>query len=134
MPNKSAKKGKAGPQPKLVFASAAITVSDRKKATKWYTDKLGLDITANMNHWVGVGRKSKGAQIHLCQVSELDKKAKLEPGNSGFLLLSSVKLTKLAPLLKGRGVEVTDGPNQQPWGWDMTIKDLDGNEIMIMEG
>ncbi|MGA7923284.1 MAG: VOC family protein [Thermoplasmata archaeon] len=120
--------------PKAWFASAAVLVSDRGKARDWYTQKLGLDVLSNDDHWITVGRKGQGAMIHLCQVSEAGDGAQLEPGNSGFLLLVPGKLGPISEVWKERGVEFTEPPTDAPWGTYAVVRDPDGNDITIMEG
>lgn len=109
-----------------------MVVSDRKRATRWYTGKLGLVPLHQEGHWVTVGRKNKGSALHLCQMSEIDAKAKLEPGNSGILLLVEGDFHLRCQELKEAGVEFVEGPIERPWGWDATIRDPDGNELLLM--
>ena len=113
-------------------ASTAVVVKDRKNSLRWYTDVLGLPIAISGDHWVTVGRAGKGGAIHLCQGSELDPPVPLEPGNSGILLLLEGDFHANCQELKARGVEFVDGPTQRPWGWDATIRDPDGNELLLM--
>ncbi len=113
-------------------ASTAVVVSDRQKAKRWYTERLGLFPVDEEGHWVTVGRKGKGALLHLCQVDELDANGKLEPGNTGILLLLEGDFHRRCQELKEQGVEFTEGPVERPWGWDATIRDPDGNELLLM--
>jgi len=127
----AAKKGKAkGGAPWM--ASVAVMVADREKAKKWYTEKLGMSVLVEMEHWLTVGRAGKGGAIHLCLGSEIG--FPLEPGNTGILVMVDGDLKAECAKLKGRGVEFVHEPTKQPWGvWDATIRDLDGNEILLME-
>jgi extradiol dioxygenase family protein len=113
-------------------ASVAVVVSDKEKAKKWYSEKLGLDIISEKAHWVTVGKKGKGGQIHLCQMTEIDSKFPLEPGNSGILFMVEGDIVKHYETLKARGVEFPQPPVKRPWGWECVFRDLDGNEHMIM--
>lgn len=119
--------------PKTVVATTAVVVSDRKKATEWYTRILGLDIVESMDHWVVVGRRGKGGMLHLCALSEFDPKAGLEPGNSGITLrVPGPDFVAACGRLKENGVEFTEGPKKEPWGWYATVRDPDGNEIFLV--
>ncbi|HYA54206.1 MAG TPA: VOC family protein [Thermoplasmata archaeon] len=119
--------------PKSFVASIAVIVSDRKKATEWYTQKLGLDVIESMDHWVAVGRKGKGGMLHLCQMSEFEAGAPLEPGNSGITLrVPGTDFVGACTALKANGVEFVEGPKKEPWGWYATVRDPDGNELFLM--
>jgi len=113
-------------------ASTAVVVKDRAASLRWYTEVLGLPIAIRGDHWVTVGHARKGGAIHLCQGSELDPPVPLEPGNTGILLLVDGDFHANCEELKSRGVEFVDGPTQRPWGWDATIRDPDGNELLLM--
>ena len=119
--------------PKAHVATIAVIVSDRKKATDWYTTKLGLDLLESMDHWVAVGRKGKGGMLHLCQISEFEPTAPLEPGNSGITLrIPGTDFAAECGALKANGVEFTEEPKKEPWGWYATVRDPDGNELFLM--
>ena len=119
--------------PKARVATVAVVVSDRKRATDWYTQGLGLDVVESMDHWVAVGRKGKGGLLHLCQMSEFEANAPLEPGNSGITLrIPGTDFVGSCNALKANGVEFTEGPKKEPWGWYATVRDPDGNELFLM--
>ncbi|MGA8605220.1 MAG: VOC family protein [Thermoplasmata archaeon] len=137
MPAKKQGKGKSPVRgksalPKSAVATVAVVVSDRKKATEWYTRNLGLEVVESMDHWVVVGRKGKGGMLHLCAVGEFDEKAPLEPGNSGILLrVPGRDFVAACGELKANGVEFVEGPKKETWGWFATVRDPDGNEIFL---
>jgi catechol 2,3-dioxygenase-like lactoylglutathione lyase family enzyme len=119
--------------PKAQVATIAVIVSDRKKATDWYTQKLGLDLIESMDHWVAVGRKGKGGMLHLCQISEFEPTAPLEPGNSGITLrIPGTDFVAACAALKANGVEFAEEPKKESWGWYATVRDPDGNELFLM--
>ncbi|HXY12033.1 MAG TPA: VOC family protein [Thermoplasmata archaeon] len=131
-PSKSENRGKPV-LPKSYVATVAVIVSDRKKATEWYTQRLGLDLVESMDHWVAVGRKGKGGLLHLCQISEFEPNATLEPGNSGITLrLPGTDFVGACDALKTNGVEFAEAPKKESWGWYATIRDPDGNELFLM--
>ncbi|MFZ1024073.1 MAG: VOC family protein [Thermoplasmata archaeon] len=119
-------------QEKPWVASVAVVVSDREAAKKWYTEKLGLTTIFDMDHWVTVGRKGKGGQLHLCQVSEAGEGVSLEPGPSGVLLLLPGDFRKECQRLEAAGVEFSQAPKKEDWGWGAAIRDPDGNEHFLM--
>lgn len=114
------------------MASVAVVVEDRERSKAWYTEKLGMQILQDGEHWVTVGRKGKGGAIHLCLASELG--SELEPGNSGILVMLEGPIKSECRKLKARGVEFVQEPTKQPWGaWDARVRDPDGNELLLME-
>jgi catechol 2,3-dioxygenase-like lactoylglutathione lyase family enzyme len=115
-----------------IVASVAVVVSDRAAAKSWYTEKLGLNVLADDEHWVVVGRKGDGGQLHLCQRSEAGDGQGMEPGASGILLLLPGDFRRACARLKDGGVEFTQGPEKAPWGWYATVRDPDGNEHYLM--
>jgi catechol 2,3-dioxygenase-like lactoylglutathione lyase family enzyme len=125
------KKSKAKSRTPIV-ATVAVVVADRSSAKKWYAEKLGLNLLADDDHWVVVGRQGEGGQIHLCQKSEAGEGVGLEPGASGILLLLPGDFRKACAVLKGNGVEFTQGPEKAPFGWCATVRDPDGNEHYLM--
>jgi catechol 2,3-dioxygenase-like lactoylglutathione lyase family enzyme len=115
-----------------VVSSTAVVVKDRAAALRWYTEVLGLSIAIPGEHWVTVGHPRKGGAIHLCQGSDLDPPVPLEPGNTGILLILDGDFQANCEALKAKGIEFVDGPTQRPWGWDATVRDPDGNELLLM--
>jgi len=113
------------------FMSVAVVVADRKKAVEWYTQKFGLERVADSDHWQTVGAKGGSGVLHLCQVSEFDPKATLEPGNSGIAFTLPGDFVKSCAALEARGVEFVSPPTKYDWSWGATVRDLDGNEIYL---
>jgi len=121
-------KGKLSPW----VTSTAVVVKDRNASLEWYTKILGLPVATPGEHWTTVGHPKKGGAIHLCQGSDLDPPVPLEPGNTGIMLLLPGDFQASCRELRARGVEFVDGPTERPWGWDATIRDPDGNELLLM--
>lgn len=123
------------PHPKLrpiAVASVAVVVQSREAAKRWYTEKLGLTILTDMGHWLTVGRRGEGGALHLCQLDEAPPGTALEPGNSGILLVVPGTIQQAYRVLRQRGVEFEGPPEERPWGWDATIRDPDGNALLLM--
>jgi len=132
MPARKQSSAPADRAPQPYFASVAVVVSDRRQAETWYTETLGLDRFVSEDHWVTVGRKGKDGALHLCQVSEYDSSASLEPGNSGIMLrLPGKDFSKSCERLKERGVAFSREPEKADWGWWAVVRDPDGNELML---
>ena len=118
---------------KLRPYSVAIVVKDRRKALRWYTTKLGLDVLERHEHWTVVGSRRGGIALHLCQTSEYlpRSKARLEPGNSGVLLTVDGPIERAYRTLRKRGVRFPHPPEKMPWGWHCVLADPDGNEFSL---
>ena len=112
-------------------ASIAVVVSDKERAKRWYTEKLGLELLSDDEHWVCVGRKGMGAMLHLCEYPEAGR-VELEPGTTGILLLLDGDLAEHVERLSATGVEVVTPVTDHPWGSDATVRDPDGNEVLLM--
>jgi extradiol dioxygenase family protein len=92
-------------------ANIPIVVSDREAAKKWYTEKLGLLLIANDDHWVTVGGKDKGSALHLCMASEnMPKPIPLEPGPSGIVIVLPGDFRAECKRLMDAGVEFSHPP------------------------
>lgn len=102
--------------------SVAVVVSDRKKALKWYREKLGLRVLANEDHWVVVGSRD-GVQLHLCEPMG----GKLEKGNTGILFQTSGSVPAAYRALSRKGVKFPNPPKKVEWGWFCQFQDPDGN-------
>ncbi len=118
---------------KLWPKSVAVVVSNRKKALRWYTQKLGLAVLAADGHWVVVGDRRRGLALHLCQTNELGSgySRKLEPGNSGIMIYTDTDLQETYRTLKRRGVRFPAPPEKFDWGWYCMFADPDGNRFWL---
>jgi predicted enzyme related to lactoylglutathione lyase len=114
---------------KLSPYSVAVVVSNGKKALAFYHGKLGLDILANEDHWIVVGRKKGGMALHLCSFGGPTPKS--EKGNTGILFLTDGSLEKTYQNLKKKGVKFSVPPKKMEWGWVCKFLDPDGNEIWL---
>jgi catechol 2,3-dioxygenase-like lactoylglutathione lyase family enzyme len=114
------------------FNSVAVVVADRHRSVKWYTENFGLDHLADMDHWQTVGEKGRPGELHICQVSEYDDKAPMEPGNSGIAFRLPGDFVAACAALAARGVEFSVPATKAEWGWWGMVKDPDGNEICVL--
>lgn len=106
--------------------SVAVVVSDRKKATQWYKEKLGFDVQEEAEeHWTVVAPPGWATGLHLCEGGEL------EPGNTGILLYAD-DFEGTVDELKKKGVEFTQEPKKEEWGTYAMFKDPDGNVFWLM--
>lgn len=121
-------RGRNGP----FVASVAVMVSDRERSRAWYTQRLGLDVIDDDEHWLTVGRRGAGGRIHLCLGAELGEGFPLEPGNTGITL--SVPGDPAASLARLRAAGVPLRPRSVPGasGWEGEVRDPDGNLLLLV--
>jgi catechol 2,3-dioxygenase-like lactoylglutathione lyase family enzyme len=129
---KPAKKAAGRAPAKPRFVSVAVVVSDRNRSVRWYTENFGLEHTVDMDHWQVVGEKGQPTALHICQVSEYDDKAALEPGNTGIAFRLPGDFVAACAALAARGVEFSVPATKAEWGWWGMVKDPDGNEICVL--
>ena len=130
--SRSSKRPAATRSAKPRFSSVAVVVSDRHRSVKWYTETFGLDHLTDMDHWQTVGEKGRPTELHICQVSEYDDKAPLEPGNTGIAFRLAGDFVAACEALKVRGVEFSVAATKADWGWWAMVKDPDGNELVVL--
>ena len=116
---------------KLSPSSVAVVVSNGKKALEFYHGKLGLDVLANEDHWLVVGRKKGGLALHLCAYGRPTPKS--EKGNTGILLHTDKPMMQTYRELRKKGVKFSHPPQKVPWGWKCLLLDPDGNELWLAE-
>jgi catechol 2,3-dioxygenase-like lactoylglutathione lyase family enzyme len=113
--------------------SVAVAVRDRKKAAKWYRERLGFRVfDDDPEHWTTVGDRSGKFLLHLCEVSGHGKKPpRSELGNTGILLEITGSFARTCAQLKRQRVRFSLPPKKYPWGWVAKIRDPDGNEFWL---
>jgi predicted enzyme related to lactoylglutathione lyase len=106
-----------------------LPVNDIDQAVRFFTEKLGWEKTMdapmgkNMR-WVTVAPAGAQAQFTLSKAT--GPGSRLPGGFSGVVLhVDDVRQTVEA--LREKGVEITDGPRDEPWGSWAMFKDSEGN-------
>ncbi|WP_432489612.1 VOC family protein [Kineococcus sp. SYSU DK018] len=108
--------------------TVTVFVSDQDRARDFYVDALGFEVkidqTFGGNRWLEVGPAS-GTSLVL---------HKPFPGTSAGggrgTLFASSDLDADVTHLQSVGV-VVDGPNEMPWGRQVTFSDPDGNSYVL---
>jgi predicted enzyme related to lactoylglutathione lyase len=128
---------------------AQIWVHDQDEALAFYTEKLGLELREDVTvpemgnfRWLSVGVPGQDVAITLMavpgppvfdedtrqQIHEL-----LAKGASGGLFFSTDDCQASYEELKGRGVEFTQEPTEQPYGIDAGFRDSSGNHFRMAQ-
>ena len=132
------------------LANVQVWVHDQDEALAFYTDKLGMELREDVTvpemgnfRWLSVGvpgqddvaivlmavpgppvfEEETRAQIH----------ALLAKGASGGLFFTTDDVRGTYEELKGRGVEFTQEPTEQPYGLDAGLRDPSGNQFRMVQ-
>lgn len=109
----------------------SVPVSDQQRAKQFYTDSLGFDLIAEApmgdgNDWVQVG--PAGKEVSLTLVSWFPEMA---PGSMQGLVVECDDIQATYDDLKGKGVPFDGPPDNTPWGIFATLRDPDGNSLVL---
>lgn len=108
------------------FGSVAVVVRDEKRAAKFYTGKLGLQLKDKFPHWYTVTSRGSNVRIHLCP------DAPPESGNTG-ISFTAKDVAHEEKALRKKGVKITVPTTKEDWGTYLMFADVDGNEFYIVE-
>ena len=116
-----------------------LIVKDQDEALRWFTKKLGLEPRTDSafgegQRFVTVGAKGQDVEIVLHKPPGTPDGGSGRPasGVHGFVF-SSDDCRKTADELRQRGVRITGGPEEVPWGVQALFEDLYGNAHVIVE-
>jgi len=125
---------------------AGIWVKDQNEALRFYTEKLGFEIRADITNygyrWLTVGLTSQpDIEFHLAELKpggvftqeDMDQLTKLvEAGKLGAGPWKTDDCQKTYETLKAKGVEFVQPPTDRPYGTiEAIFKDNSGN-IMVL--
>lgn len=124
-----------------------IFVFDQDEAVDFYVGKLGLEVSADIDlgfmRWLTVrvpGQPDREILLEKPGPPGMDEAAGeqvrelISKGASGFTFgLTTDNCQKTYETLRDRGVEITDGPTEQPYGIDFGGRDPFGNHFRIVQ-
>jgi catechol 2,3-dioxygenase-like lactoylglutathione lyase family enzyme len=127
-----------------------VWVHDQDEALAFYTEKLGMELREDVTvpelgnfRWLSVGVPGQpDVAITLMAVPgppvfDEDTRnqihALLARGAAGGLFFTTDDVRATYEELKGRGVEFTQEPTQQPYGVDAGFRDTSGNQMRVMQ-
>lgn len=119
----------------LSVKSVAVVVADRRRAARWYREKLGFKLADDDGeHWLTVADPKRRFRLHLCEKGGRAgrRPPRGEVGNTGILLVTEEPFLRACARLKRRGVRFSFGPRELPWGWLAKFRDPDGNEFWFV--
>jgi catechol 2,3-dioxygenase-like lactoylglutathione lyase family enzyme len=127
-----------------------VWVQDQDEALAFYTEKLGLELRNDVTlpemgdfRWLTVGVPGQeDVAIVLMAVpgppvfdAETSKKLKelVAKGAAGGLFFATDDIDGTYSELKGRGVEFSQEPTDQPYGRDAGFRDPSGNQMRLAQ-
>ena len=126
-----------------------VWVHDQDEALAFYTDKLGMELREDVTvpemgnfRWLSVGIPGQDVSITLMAIPGppvFDDETResinqlLAKGASGGLFFATDDAQKSYDELKGRGVEFTQEPTEQPYGIDAGFRDASGNHFRLAQ-
>jgi catechol 2,3-dioxygenase-like lactoylglutathione lyase family enzyme len=131
----------------ISVANAQLWVHDQDEALEFWTEKVGFEVRQDITmaelggfRWLSVGAPGQDLSIALMAipgppVMDEDTRKKVEDlvaqGWAGTVFLTADDVQATYEELKGRGVEFTEAPAEQPYGIDSEFRDPSGNKFRL---
>jgi catechol 2,3-dioxygenase-like lactoylglutathione lyase family enzyme len=134
----------------IKISFAGVWVHDQDDALAFYTEKLGWELRADVTlpelggyRWLTVGPPNQpeisvllnaipGPPVVDGPTSEQIRSV-MAKGWGGNVLLTTDDVQADYELLKGRGVEFTEAPEERPYGIDCGFRDPSGNQFRLTQ-
>ena len=120
--------------------TVSIFVDDQDRAKAFYTEKLGMECSADNELWPGADSrwlsvKPPGAEteIVLYKFDENWEHYRSTFQQSQSLTLQCDDINETYRLYKERGVEFLGEPETQFWGTFVMLKDCEGNTLILVQ-
>ncbi|MFC5826957.1 VOC family protein [Nonomuraea insulae] len=120
----------------LSISQVNIYVEDQQRAVDFWTGKLGFEVTTDLpygeDRWVEVQPSGGGTRLVLNKADPAGPTPAKDMPN--YVMFQADDIVKVHRELAARGVEFTQEPSEQPWGWSAVFKDDDGNLFHLGQG
>jgi catechol 2,3-dioxygenase-like lactoylglutathione lyase family enzyme len=134
----------------IKLAHAQLWVHDQDEALAFYTDKLGMEVRADVTlpemgdfRWLTVGPPGQpdvsivlmaipGAPVMDDQTAD-QVRTLMAKGFAGTIFLTTDDCQASYEELRGRGVEFTEAPEERPYGIDSGFRDPSGNAFRLTQ-
>ena len=134
----------------ITIASTQLWVNDQDEALAFYTQKLGMEIRADVTlpemgdfRWLSVGPAGQpDVAIVLMAIPGppvMDEETAgqvrtlMAKGFAGTVFLATEDCQASYEELRGRGVEFVETPEDRPYGIDSSFRDPSGNHIRLTQ-
>ena len=132
------------------IGSAQLWVHDQDEALAFYTQKLGMEVHADVTlpelgdfRWLAVGPPGQtdvsivlmaipGQPVMDDETAE-EVRNLMAKGFAGTVFLTTDDAHAAYDELKGRGVEFVEPPEERPYGIDMGFRDPSGNHLRLTQ-
>jgi predicted enzyme related to lactoylglutathione lyase len=132
------------------IANAQLWVNDREEALAFYTQKLGMEVRADVTlaemgdfRWLTVGPAGQsdvsivlmaipGPPVMDTETAEQVRNL-MAKGFAGTVFLTTEDCQASYEELKGRGVEFVEAPEERPYGIDAGFRDPSGNHLRLTQ-
>ena len=114
----------------------SVLVDDYDEALRWYTEKLGLE--PRMDGPMGEGYRFvtvgvQGQSVEIVLHKPFDDRPASDLIASGESVFGSDDCRSDTEELRSRGVTITQGSENVPWGVQTVLEDLYGNTHVIVQ-
>ncbi|MDP4505544.1 VOC family protein [Nonomuraea turcica] len=113
----------------LGISQVTIYVEDQQRALDFWSGKVGCTVTRDMpygeDRWIEVEPPAGGTRLAIIKADP--KWPAMVKDMPNYVLFEADDIVKTHEELAARGVEFTQAPKQEPWGWSAVFKDEDGN-------
>ena len=134
----------------IKLAHAQLWVHDQDEALAFYTDKLGMEVRADVTlpemgdfRWLTVSPAGQediaivlmaipGAPV-MDDTTADEVRNLMSKGFAGTIFLRTDDVQASYEELKGRGVEFTETPEERPYGIDSGFRDPSGNSFRLTQ-
>ncbi|HEY1592436.1 MAG TPA: VOC family protein [Solirubrobacteraceae bacterium] len=132
------------------LASAQLWVHDQDEALAFYTQKLGMEVRADVTlpemgnfRWLTVGPAGQedvsivlmeipGEPVMSAETAE-EVRTLMAKGFAGTVFLTTEDVQGDYEALAARGVEFTEQPEERPYGIDSGFRDPSGNSFRLTQ-
>ena len=118
----------------------SVFVSDQQRAKDFYVNKLGMELRTDAelypgatSRWIAVAPKGAQTELILYLPDENWEHYKGTVGKSQAITLTTRDIQATYDELMAKGVEFVSAPETQPWGTFATLKDSEGNHILLVQ-
>jgi catechol 2,3-dioxygenase-like lactoylglutathione lyase family enzyme len=132
------------------IANAQVWVHDQEAALRFYTEKLGMEVRADVTlpelggfRWLAVGPAGQpdfGLVLMAIPASPVvdaetaeQIRTLMAKGFAGTVFLTTDDCQGTYEALSRRGVEFTEAPEERPYGIDCGLRDPSGNSIRLTQ-
>jgi catechol 2,3-dioxygenase-like lactoylglutathione lyase family enzyme len=134
----------------MKIANAQLWVHDQDEALRFYTDKVGMEVRADVTlpeipgfRWLTISPRGQedvaitlmaipGAPLMDDQTAE-EVRDLVSKGFAGTVFLTTDDVRRDYEEMKGRGVEFTEEPEERPYGIDCGFRDPSGNSLRLTQ-